>query len=60
MTDIEITEVIDHDDGSATMSFDLSEEATKTMASYGVKFLLYCTAYGITTDEAFDLIAGRK
>lgn len=60
MNEIEITDVVDHDDGSATMSFDLSDDATKTMASYGVKFLLYCAAYGITTDEAFDLIAGRK
>ena len=59
MTDIEITDVVDHDDGSSTMTFEMSDEAAKTMASYGLKFVLYCAAYEISIEEAFDRIAGK-
>ena len=59
MTDIEITDVVDHEDGSSTMTFDMSDDATKTMASCGLKFVLYCAAYEVSIEEAFSRI-GRK
>ena len=56
---VEITEVVDHDDGSSTMTFDMSAEATKTMASYGLKFVLYCAAFEVSIEEAFNRISGK-
>lgn len=57
---IEILEVVDHEDGSSTMTFDMDDEYLKKMASHGVKFVLYCAAYEISIEEGFDRIAGRK
>jgi len=59
MNEFEITNMVEHEDGSATMSVDMSDETTKTMASYGLKFVMYCAAYEVSIDEAFDRIAGR-
>ena len=59
MNDIEITDVVDHEDGSSTMTFDMSDDDAKTMASYGMKFVMYCAAYDVSIEEAFNRIAGR-
>jgi hypothetical protein len=56
---IEVLDTFDNEDGSCTMSFDLDSESIKEFATYGVKFILYCAAYGISTERAFDRIAGR-
>ena len=56
---ITVTNVVDHEDGGCTMSFDMDDETSKTMSSYGIKFVLFCAAYDVTIDEAFDRIAGR-
>lgn len=59
MNEFEITEVVDHDDGSSTMTFEMSDEAAKSMTSYGLKFVLYCAAYEVSIEEAFNRIAGK-
>ncbi len=59
MNDIEIIDVVDHEDGSSTMTFDMSDDDAKTMASYGMKFVMYCAAYDVSIEEAFNRIAGR-
>jgi hypothetical protein len=58
--EIEIVDIVDQDDGSAVITFDLSDHALKTMAQYGLKFVLICAAYDVTIDEALDRIAGRE
>lgn len=35
-----ITEIIEHDDGSATIKFDLSDEEVKTLLSFALRELL--------------------
>jgi hypothetical protein len=57
--EVEVLDIEDQEDGSAKITFDLSQEATKIMAQYGLKFTLVCAAYDITIEEGFDRIAGR-
>jgi hypothetical protein len=57
--DVEVLDIEDQEDGSSIITFDLSQEATKSMAQYGLKFVLFCAAYDVTIDEAFDRIARK-
>jgi hypothetical protein len=58
--EIEVLDVVEQEDGSSLMTFDMSQEALKSMAQYGLKFVLYCAAYDVTIDEAFNRISGRN
>ena len=58
--EIEVLDIVDQEDGSAIITFDMSQGATKSMAQYGLKFVLLCAAYDVTIDEAFARIAGRS
>jgi hypothetical protein len=58
--EIEVLDIVDQEDGSAIITFDLSEDVAKTMAQHGLKFVLFCAAYDVTIDEAFARIAGRS
>ena len=59
ISEIEVMDIVDKDDGSAVITFDLSNDVVKSMAQHGLKFVLFCAAYGVTIDEAFDRIAGK-
>ena len=54
---IEITNTVEHEDGSCTMTIDMDEDVQKIMVGYGIKFALACAAYNITVDEAYDRLA---
>ena len=56
---IQVTNTVEHEDGSCTLTVDMDENTSKMMTSYGLKFSLMCAAYGITIDEAFERIAGK-
>ena len=58
--ELEVLDVVEQEDGSSLMTFDMSQEALKSMAQYGLKFVLYCAAYDVTIDEAFNRISGRN
>lgn len=57
--EVEVLDIEDQEDGSALITFDLSDDALKSMAQYGLKFVLFCAAYDVTIDEAFNRIAGK-
>jgi len=57
--EVEVLDITEQEDGSSVITFDLSQDATKSMAQYGLKFVLVCAAYDVTIDEAFVRIAGR-
>jgi hypothetical protein len=57
--EVEVLDIEDQEDGSSIITFDLSQDATKSMAQYGLKFVLVCAAYDVTIDEGFNRIAGR-
>ena len=58
--EIEVLDIVDQEDGSAVITFDMSQDALKSMAQYGLKLVLFCAAYDMTIEEAFTRIAGRK
>ena len=53
---IKVTNVIEHEDGSATYSFDMDGETTGIVAEIGLKALLFCGAFQITTEQMFDML----
>ena len=53
---IEVADVVENEDGSATLSFDLDKDAVKVFAEIGLKFALYCAANNMTTNEVFETL----
>jgi hypothetical protein len=54
---IRVVDEVEHEDGSATYSFELDEKAQKGLAKLGLELSLYCVAYGLDIQEALDHIA---
>lgn len=54
---IVVVDEVEHEDGSATYSFDLDEKAQKGLAKLGLELSLYCAAYRLDIQEVFDHIA---
>lgn len=53
---IETVRVVEHEDGSATYTFDMTQEVADICGEYGLKLLLYCGALGKSPEYAFDLL----
>ena len=49
---IVVTEVKEHEDGSATYTFDLDDRSSKKITELGLEFILTCAAYGLDIHEA--------
>jgi len=56
LTYIVITDTVEHEDGSATYSFDISDDARSSLAEIGIEFILYCAAARIDIQDALDMI----
>ena len=57
--EVQVVNVTDNEDGSATYTFDVSQGANSIISSEGLKLLMYCGAFGISLDEVYDLIVER-
>jgi len=53
---VEVTDVVEHEDGSATYTFEMSDEERDQMANIGLKFVLYAGAFSKTTSEMFAIL----
>lgn len=53
-----VTEVEEHEDGSATYEFNLDPTMKDYMARLGIEFTLYCAAYGWDIQDALDHLKG--
>jgi len=53
---IVIKEVKEHEDGSATYTFDLDDSSSKKITELGLEFILTCAAYGLDIHEALTHI----
>ncbi len=51
-----VEKVVEHDDGGATYTFEMSHKTTQSMAQYGLELILICAAYGVDIQDAFDSI----
>lgn len=57
---MELVDVIEHENGDATYSFDLDETTVRLTQELGLKLLLYCGLTGIPIEDAFNLILIHK
>jgi hypothetical protein len=51
-----VEKVTEHEDGSATYTFDMSDDTRGMFIEDGVKLMLMCAAAEISVEDAFDMI----
>ena len=54
---IVVTDTVEHEDGSATYTFDMDEKSEKKITELGLEFILTCAAYGLDIQEALKVLA---
>jgi hypothetical protein len=57
---MKVTDLTEHEDGSATIEFELDNTTTALAQELGLKLLIYCGATGTDLDFVFDSILGRE
>lgn len=58
---LDIVDVVEHEDGSATYQFNTSEEGKQMFAELGMRLVLHCAAVGKSTEEVLEgLLKGNK
>lgn len=53
---IDIEDVEEHDDGSATFTVQLDDDVREHLASEGLKLVLYCAAAQMDIQKVYDFI----
>ena len=54
-----VVETVDeHEDGSATYTFDMSNDTRDMFVSEGVRLILMCAVAEISVEDAFDMLHG--
>ena len=56
---MKITAFTEHEDGSATCTFDLDDSTAAIAQELGLKLLIYCGATGTDLDYVFKDILGQ-
>lgn len=51
-----VEKVVEHEDGSATYTFDMSNDTRDMFVSDGVRLVLMCAVAGISVEDAFDIL----
>ena len=51
-----VEKVVEHEDGSATYTFDMSNDTRDMFVDEGVRLILMCAAAGISVEDAFDML----
>ena len=57
---MQVTALTEHEDGSATCTFDLDDKTTALAQELGLKLLIYCGATGTNLDFVFKSILGEE
>ena len=55
-----VEKMVEHDDGGATYTFEMSHKTTQSMAEIGLELILICAAYGVDIQDAFDSIRNLR
>jgi hypothetical protein len=58
--EIYVTDVEEHEDGSATIHFDLPEDAQKVFVELGLKLALYLHVYDLLEGDVWDWMESTK
>lgn len=53
---IGISDVVEHDDGSATYTFEMDDVTTQQMQNLGLELVLHCGAYKVDIQDVFNWI----
>jgi hypothetical protein len=53
---IVVSDVVEHEDGSATYTFDIDKDSSKKITELGLEFILTCAAYGLDIHDALSHI----
>jgi len=53
---IVITDTVEHEDGSATYTFDLDDASSKKITELGLEFILTCAAYRLDINDALTYL----
>lgn len=53
---IVVTDVTEHEDDSATYTFDMDDASSKKITELGLEFILTCAAYGLDIHDALSHI----
>ena len=56
---MQVTGITEHEDGGATIEFDMDDTTAALAQELGLKLLIYCGATGTNVDYVFDSILGR-
>lgn len=51
-----VEKVVENEDGSATYTFHMSDEASETVKELGLKMILYCGVTRTDIEDVFDWI----
>ena len=51
---IVITDSVEHEEGSATYTFDMDDASSKKITELGLEFILTCAAYGLDIQDALE------
>jgi hypothetical protein len=54
-----ISDTVEHEDGSATYTFNLDDRTQKIVAELGLRLTLTCAAYGMDIEDALQSIVDR-
>jgi len=59
---MEVRDIIEHEDGSATYHFDLTAEENEAMCRNGILWAIVCGCTGLTVEEAmkYDKYKGEE
>ncbi|MDC0135749.1 hypothetical protein OAI26_03610 [Sulfitobacter sp.] len=57
---MKVTNLTEHEDGSATVEFDMDDTTAALAQELGLKLLIYCGATGTDLDFVFDSILGKE
>ena len=53
---IVVNDVVEHEDGGATYSFDIGNDTKDSLAKIGLEFVLHCAATGTDIQDAYNMI----
>jgi len=56
---MKVTNLTEHEDGSATVEFDMDDTTAALAQELGLKLLIYCGATGTNLDYVFKDILGK-
>lgn len=56
---MKVTAVTEHEDGGATIEFDMDDTTAALAQELGLKLLIYCGATGTDLDYVFKAILGE-